>query len=493
MDILEAMGDPNLFGRHFPGPTWSAWRVVLRAIFGLPLLPGEFELYRECTGRGEPPAGPAREAWLVVGRRGGKSRIAALVAVFLAVFRDYSDLLAPGERGTVMILAADRLQARTVLRYVKALLAIPMLTRLVERETAEGLELTNRTSIEVATASYRTTRGYTVVAAILDEIAFWRDETSANPDREIVAALRPGMATVPGALLLAISSPYARRGLLWESHGRHFARDGEILVWQAPSRTMNPELPERIVEQALEEDEAANRAEYLAEFRRDVETFVAREVLEAAVEPGVRELPPAEGVEYVAFVDPSGGSADSMALAVAHGEGVVAVLDLVREWKPPFSPDAVVHEICGLLGAYGCREVRGDRYGAAWVRERFEKGEVRYAPSELSKSDLYRELLPALNSGKVRLLDDRRLLGQLVSLERRTARGGRDSIDHGPRGHDDLANAVAGAIHFARTGQAEPVRLWGGAVPLGPRDDADRIRELVEAGGGAWFPEDGQW
>jgi hypothetical protein len=276
------------------------------------------------------------------------------------------------------------------------------------------------------------------------------------------------MATVPEALLLAISSPYARRGLLWESYQRHFGGGGEVLVWQAPSRTMNPELPQRLVDRALEEDEAAARAEYLAEFRRDVETFVAREVLEAAVAPGVRELPPAECGEYVAFVDPSGGSADSMALAVAHGEAGETVLDLVREWRPPCSPDEVVREICGLLRPYRCREVRGDRYGAAWVRERFEREEVRYVPSELSKSELYRELLPALNSGRVRLLDDRRLLGQLATLERRTARGGRDSIDHGPRGHDDLANAAAGALHFARSGGANPAPVDRGGLLRSP-------------------------
>ena len=74
---------------------------------------------------------------------------------------------------------------------------------------------------EVHTASFRSVRGYTVVAAILDEIAFWRSEDSANPDREIVNALRPAMATVPGALLLAMSSPYARRGVVWDAYQRH--------------------------------------------------------------------------------------------------------------------------------------------------------------------------------------------------------------------------------------------------------------------------------
>jgi hypothetical protein len=97
------------------------------------------------------------------------------------------------------------------MRYVSALLAgVPMLARMVERSSTESIELRNRVSIEVHTASFRTTRGYTVVAALCDEIAFWRSEESASPDTEILAALRPSMATVPGAMLLCASSPYAR-------------------------------------------------------------------------------------------------------------------------------------------------------------------------------------------------------------------------------------------------------------------------------------------
>jgi hypothetical protein len=74
----------------------------------------DLALYRRCTGRDEPPPGAAREAWLVVGRRGGKSMVLALIAVFLACFCDWAPFLSPGERGTIMVLAADRRQARTI-------------------------------------------------------------------------------------------------------------------------------------------------------------------------------------------------------------------------------------------------------------------------------------------------------------------------------------------------------------------------------------------
>src|SRR5262249_39681683 len=86
-------------------------------------------------------------------------------------------------------------------------------------------------------------------------------------------------------------------------------------------------------------------------------------------------------------------------------------------------------------------------------------------PAAKPKSDLYRDLLPLINSRRLDLLDEPRLIAQLVGLERRTARGGRDSIDHAPGAHDDLANAVAGLAAAAGRGRSRydsPVSWVGG-------------------------------
>ena len=174
--ILDALDDPHLLGAGFrDAGSWSRWRVALAALFGLPMTAEEQAIYTEHTGRMMPPTTPAREGWLIVGRRGGKSRIAAAVAVYLATMKDYAALLAPGERGTLPVIAADRQQARTVFRYISGVLeASPILARLVERQTADSIDLTNRVTLEVHTASFRAVRGYTVVGAVLDEAAFWR-------------------------------------------------------------------------------------------------------------------------------------------------------------------------------------------------------------------------------------------------------------------------------------------------------------------------------
>ncbi len=455
LSILDAMTDPGLFGAFFGGPSFSAWRVVLKALFALGLNPTDRVVFRQLTGRETPPKDPCREAWIVVGRRGGKSFIAALVAVFVAFFRRYDDLLAPGERGTVMLIAADRRQARVMFRYIVGLIdAVPMLAQLVESRTSEAIHLANRISIEVHTASFRAVRGYTVVAAILDEVAFWRSEDSANPDAEILTALRPAMATVPGSMLLGISSPYARRGVLWQAFRKHHGIDGDpVLVVKAPTRELNPTVPQSEIDRAYSEDPAAAAAEWGAEFRTDVETFVTREAVEACVEPGRRELPPIAGVRFLAFTDPSGGSHDSFTLVIAHRADTRVVLDAIRERQPPFSPESVVEEFSVLIKKYGVTRVVGDRYGGEFPRELFRKRGIDYVLAELSKSQLYGELLAALNSGRVELLDHPKLITQLIGLERRSSRGGRDSIDHAPGGVDDLANSLAGVAHLALRGR----------------------------------------
>jgi hypothetical protein len=326
----------------------------------------------------------------------------------------------------------------------------------------DALELTNKVVIEVQTANYRVVRGYSICAVIADELAFWlSDEDAANPAAEIIDSLRPAMATMPNSLLMVATSPYARKGPVWDAWRRHYGKDGDpILVWQAPTTTMNPTIDKRVIDEAYERDPANAEAEFGAQFRTDIETFVAREIVEAAVLFGCYELPPMPGVVYSAFVDPSGGSFDSFGLAIAHrtdeGHGI---LDAMREIRPPFNPADAVSELAQLLTSYSVTRVVGDRYAGAWPREAFRNHGIDYEPSERPKSDLYREALPLLNSRRVELLDHPRMIGQLCALERRTARGGRDSIDHPPGLHDDLANVAAGVL-VQVAGEPDEMSMW---------------------------------
>lgn len=436
------------------GSTWAAWRAWLCGVFGLPMTEAEAELFRRGTGRQKLPTSRAREVWNVVARRAGKSRMAGFLVAFLGGVVKWT--LAAGERGVVLVVTPSRRQATVILDYAEAFLKLLPGVEIVRR-TLDTIELSTGIAIQVQTASFRTPRGFTVVACVCDEIAFWRsDDGAANPDTEILRAIRPSLASVPSSLLIALSSPYAQRGELFRTYEKHFGReDSDVLVWQSDTRTMNPTIPQQVIDQAMDEDSASAAAEWLGQFRADLESLYAREALDAVIARGRFELPPIPGVAYVGFVDPSGGSADSFTLAIAHRDSAgVPVLDLLRDVRPPFSPESVVTEFARDLKRFNVTRVTGDRYAGEWPREQFRKHKIEYDPAELTRSELYLELLPMVNSGNVELLDNTRLIGQLAQLERRVGRSGKDSIDHRPRSHDDAANAAAGAlVHALRSNE----------------------------------------
>jgi hypothetical protein len=291
-----------------------------------------------------------------------------------------------------------------------------------------------------------------------------RREWSANADVEIVNAVKPGLLTTRGPLIIA-SSPYARRGVLWNAFRRHFGAQGDplILVARGASRDLNPSLPQSVIDREYEKDAASAAAEYGAQFRADIESFVTIEVVERCVGDYVERAHLFEH-RYHAFVDPSGGSSDAFTVAISHWEANGVVIDCVREVRPPFSPEATVADFAVLLRSYRINQVWGDRYAGEFPRELFRRQGIRYDLSLKSKSDLYRDFLPRLNSGRVILPRNDRLVSQLVGLERRTTRAGKDSIDHPPGGHDDLINSVAGAADVVKrrpaADQAEKARAW---------------------------------
>ena len=313
--------------------------------------------------------------------------------------------------------------------------------------------LANGVEIEVRSANFRSVRGVTCVAIVADEGAFLysEDSGSANPDTAILDALRPALATTNG-LLAVISSPHARRGAVYDTYAQHYGEKGDklILVAQGVSRDFNPSLPQKVVDRAMERDAAAASAEYLGLFRSDLEAFVNREMIAACVSAGVHVRAPLSGVSYVGFVDPSGGSNDSMTMAIAHRDrdGQTMNSRLHRRAEAPFSPDNCVNEFAETFKAYKISKIVGDRYGGEWPREAFRKHGVNYEPAEMNRSELYLAFLPVLNSGRLDLLDNPRMVSQFVGQERRAARSGRDLVDHAPSAgsHDDVSNAVAGAV-----------------------------------------------
>jgi hypothetical protein len=275
ISLRKALVDSNLLGGTIVGESWFAWKVLLIASMGEALTHPERVVFTQLTGRQHEPNVRVEELVGVIGRRGGKSRAISVLATYISGLCNHPNLV-PGERGVLLIIAPDQRQADIVLDYITANFeASPILRQLIETRTQRTLTLTNRIDIEVRSSDFRRLRGPTYIAIIADESAFWLSENSSNPDSEILAAVRPGLATSGGPMFV-ISSPYARRGELWHLYSKHFgpAGDPAILVAQAASRVMNPSLPQSVIDRAMERDAASASAEYLGQFRRDIETFV---------------------------------------------------------------------------------------------------------------------------------------------------------------------------------------------------------------------------
>jgi hypothetical protein len=452
MNIVEAMDDVGLFQPWFRGRSWNNWRTILKASHALPMSDDERAFFRTIAER-DPPKKRVKEAWLIAGRRSGKDSIASLViANSSAMFDRKQGKLRRGERALVSCLATDRDQAKIVLNFTRSYFNdIPLLSQMVGRNTAIGFELSNAVDVSITTNSFRAVRGRSILAAVFDEVAYWRDEASARPDEEIYRAITPGMATIRDSMLIGISSPYRKSGLLYSKFKDHYGRDDDdVLVIRAPTKMLNPTVDQAIIDREMEKDPAAARSEWLAEWRDDISGYIDAELIEAAVDRNVVVRPPMPHTHYVSFVDPSGGQHDSFTAAVAHRErDDSVVIDCLIEVKAPCNPATATLQIASVLKTYGIHATTGDKFGSGFAVDAFARNGIKLRHTEHDRSSIYLECMPLFSSGRVRLLDNRRCVTQFVSLERRSFPTGKQVIDHGPGGHDDLCNAAAGALMLA--------------------------------------------
>jgi hypothetical protein len=451
--IEQAMLDANLLGAGLGDPsTWKLWLTVLKAAFAIALTPEEAQAFAAVAGGRKPPTQRAKELWCVLGRRSGKSRMAAALAVYFAVLVDHTGKLAPGEVGYVYTLASTRDQAKAIRNYAEGFLrASPILSTMIEEVTAEEIRLRGGIVIAVHPSNFRSVRGRSLLACVFDEVSFWRSEESAQPDLEVYRAVLPALSTT-GGMLVAISSPYRRVGILHQKHRDFFGKDDDrTLVIQGESRTFNPLLDEELIRRAKEEDPEAATSEWDGDFRSDLTQFLDDAVIDAAIDYGrPLELPPRDGLVYRAFADASAGRHDAFTFGIGHREDGRIIADVIRGRRPPFDPATVAAEFAALAKEYRCTKVIGDNFSGEWVAQAFKTAGVEYARSELAKSALYLEALPYFMRGAISIPNVPILIRELRLLERRVGRSGKDSVDHGASGSDDHANVLAGIMWLLR-------------------------------------------
>ena len=462
VDIIEAIRDPNLINDNLS----DAQEVVLRALYGLSMTRSQAvllnhlkdehfdghlgEILWDMPEREDYTPQDYREGTVIVGRRGGKSdKLASNISIYEACFRDHSKHLSVGEEGYVLCLS-QTMRTKVVFRYILGKLEnSPILsTMLAGPPKAEEIPLTNGITIACYPCSFKAVRGLTVVACVCDEIAFWNVE-GVNPDSEVVATVRPGMATIPYARMIKISSPYIKAGELWNDYSERDNMEG-IFVVRASTIVLNPTAREYL-EREKKRDPVNFPREYLGLFAEGSETFLPHAAIKGCTVPDRTEIEYRPQFYYKASLDAAFKS-DRFTFGIAHRDGDIRKIDVVRGWEgtreKPISLEEVIEEIDSLCKRYRIGLVVGDQYCATPIRESLGRKNITFLETQTGGKErrkAYLTLKMLILQSQVELLDHKETTRELENLEIRRSSGGNFTVGHPRHGShsDDYSDVVA--------------------------------------------------
>jgi hypothetical protein len=480
VSLRRALEDPTLLGLH--DPSWLVWRSALLASRGERLTAEEATAFANVSGGRAVPTKPVGQFVAAVSRRAGKSRVCGAVAAYTATCVEYPSL-APGEVGTFAIVAPTKAQSGAVLAYALGFLRSSALLKDEILEAQDDcIKLKGGTEIAILASSFRTLRSKTLIGGCLDEASFLADQESSKPDAEAVRALLPSMATTSGTLLI-FSSPFKRSGVVYETHKDFFGKDSDdVLVIAGPTRDFNGTIPESVVEAARRSDPIGAISEWLGGWRDEAEAYIVPELLEEAIDQGVRQRAYDEQHIYTSFCDLSFGKVESSACSIVHTEDDVIVQDALLEVMPPASTSDAVEQIVSLLQSYHLAETMSDGAAEGWVRSEFRRHDMGFevAPRKTAtKTQLYVETAPLFASRRVRLLDCPKVIAQYRALQRKMTSTGRVVIDHPHGKHqkmDDCCNATAGSLWRGMKQKQEGIVATMGRNPRAMTDLISQIR-----------------
>lgn len=404
-------------------------------------------------------------AWTKGARMGG-TWICSLYLLYAALTADVSPL-APGEVAFAPIVAPDLRLARQALRYASgAANGTRSIKRLVEADTTEALTVRrpdgHLVTLECLPASRggASTRGRSLVGALMDEASFFRDEDSQVNDAEVYRAIAPRI--LPGGRLCIISTAWTEAGLLYELGRKNHGAPVSALAAVCPTLLMRQDATiRRVVEQerARDPDNAAREFDCQT-MSGGASTYFDPGAIARAVDPGL-ELGRKPAGKVAAGAD-FGFVRDSSALvAVEDVGGVVQVVQVVErrpERDKPLQPSSVVEAFAGVLSELGVGSVVADGHYRLAMAEYLLKHELHLidAPEgQAGKVAMYSRFRTLLHEGRVRLPEHPRLLAQLRQVMSKPTAGGGLSV-FSPRragqGHGDLVSAMVTAVHRLQVG-----------------------------------------
>ena len=441
------------------------------------MTPEQQEIARTAAGLTELTPRSYRTISVLAGRRSGKSLLAALILAFESCVATHE--VSPDDTPVCLLVAPSKLQARNTGRRALRLIRRSRLKSLLVGKPTTGTEfsfsLRNGIEVRALSAIPDMLRGYKFITAILEEAAFFSDDsTQQKNDAEIVAAVQPGLDT-PSAKMIRISSPDTNSGIMADDL-RHRSERVDTLCWKASTAQMNPGHDEEGQRLMRERDETRWRVEYEAEFAEESSALIPAECVERAVAAGVSEFPPAEH-DYVCCIDPSQRN-DWFAFAIAHKDGDRVQVDHAAYWRRErgqqyVDVNAAMEHVMDQMEVYGISKAYSDQVGAAFIAQILAKRDLDFehvftaGTKAAEKFDTARRKFLENN---ITLPDVPALTLQLKKLRDIRLGAGRRSVG-ASTGHDDVAVAACAAIHLAATQEVAEPWVEVIRVPARGKDD----------------------
>lgn len=434
--------------------------------------------------------------WLtwVIGGRSGKSWLGSMALLYRALAADLSSL-APGEEATALIVSPELRLARHALRFIRGMMeSRPLLERMLRNPTTDSLRLQRPDGYVVAFEALPASKGggsvraRTLVGALLDEVAFFRDEDYAINDRDIYQAVSPRV-TIPGGFTLASSTPWGEAGLLYEEWRDNYGHPTTGLVAHVSTGLMRStsEIILQEIEHSRRKDPRNAEREFDAKFgATDDSAFFAADDVSATTST-LTVIPVPTGARCIIVVDASlsQSSDDRFGWCVvtaqvdeymrrANGETHENRLVTVHEadaWEVDRGPremaqrlrdevcvrysqfNIIIDQFSDVAFAQLCADVGVIADVVRWVG----------GDSDGSKAERYRRVRTAQRARQVLLCNSSRLRQDMSACRSKLLPGGGESIGvpRTRRGHGDVLSAVVLGISeaFVSPGRFAPAAL----------------------------------
>lgn len=377
------------------------------------------------------------------GRRGGKSSSLSRFAVNEAINGRHK--VPPGDVGYFAFISTKREEATARLVTVRKILDA---LKVGWRPTDNGCVVHDlNVGFRVYVASIAGVSGFTCIGFLADELAKWQDaETGANPAKEVLASLRPTLATMPRSRGILASSPFSTL----DAHAEAFAlgdTDAQMVA-HAPTWIANPTVSEADTH-ALEPDDPTWRREYLAEpMGAGSASFFDPDAIDAAATLVGRPAPSpgtivSAGADF-AFVR------DHAALAIAHHVGdwqtarvsIVDTLDLA----PPLRPREAVSAFAARLKEHGCTSLMADNHYRMSIVEHLDEFGLGFLPAPMTPSEPYVRTRVLLHDRRLQLPKDSQLVKELKRVMSQPTPNGLLRIILPRRGSDDHLDLVSAMV-----------------------------------------------